>query len=420
MRLGRKLWRNKLIVLICVLIFVCWVMAFATGFWLLVRLAYVLALAVPLCYLWARFNVSKLQIEVTRTIDRGQVGQFAEELIVVRNPSPLPRIWLEVEDQSDLPGARLGRVISLGGRRRTSWKVQTPLTRRGVYNIGPVRVRSSDPFGLFKFERSYGERSQIIVYPPFIDLPHFTVPPASLPGEGRFRRRTHYVTPNASGVREYAWGDSFNRIHWRSTARTGRLMVKMFELDPASDIWVILDLDRRVQAGAGDESTEEYGVKLAASVARYFLNANRNVGFMAFGDRLDIIDTERGGQQMTRILEALAMARATGDAPLSNLIAVEGKRFGRHTTVVVITSSTSEEWVTSLLMLTQRGVKVAAVVLEASTFGAKDSSLLVISQLAAADIWNYMVKQGEDLSTSLAPAGAWEGAASEGLTGKNV
>jgi uncharacterized protein (DUF58 family) len=419
MGLFRWRWRHKLPVLVALLVLVSWTMAFATGFWLLVRLAYVLALAVPLCYLWARFNVSGLPVEVTRLVDRAQVGQHAEELIVVRNPSWFPRIWLEIEDRTDLPGAHTGRVISLGGRRRTSWRAHTLLTRRGVYAVGPVRVTSSDPFGLFKMQREYGQRSQVIVYPPFIDLPHFTVPPASLPGEGRFRRRTHYVTPNASGVREYVPGDSFNRIHWGSTARAGRLMVKTFELDPASDIWIVLDLQRSVQAGSGDESTEEYGVKIAASVARYFLNANRNVGFIAFGDRLDIIETERGGQQMTRILESLAMARASGDAPVSNLLNVEGKRFGRHTTVVLITPSPNEEWVTSLLMLTQRGVKVAAVVLEASTFGARESSLMVVSQLAAADIWSYLVKQGDDLSNSLAPAGeSWEPSTGEGLKGK--
>lgn len=420
MRLLRFLVRNRLLLLIGLMFAASWTLAFATGFWLLFRLAYVFAFAVPLAYLWARFNVSGLNVQVTRLVDRAQVGQYAEELVVVRNPSFLPRIWLEVEDRTDLPGAQPRQVLSLGGRRRNSFRVRTLLTRRGVYTVGPVRVSSSDPFGLFRTSRDYGQRGQIIVYPPFVDLPHFTVPPASLPGEGRFRKRTHYVTPNAAGVREYVWGDSFNRIHWPSTARTGKLMVKMFELDPASDIWIILDLQRSVQAGSGDESTEEYGVKIAASVARYFLNANRNVGYIAFGDRLDIIETERGGQQMTRILEALAMARAVGDVPVGSLLAVEGKRFGRHTTVVVITPSTDESWVTSLLMLTQRGVKVAVVLLEASTFGAKSNSLMVVSQLTAADIWTYLVKQGEDLSRSLAPSGdSWEASAAEGLTGKN-
>lgn len=405
MGLVRFATRNRLLTLLIVILLISWALAFATGFWLLFRLVYLLLIAVPLAWLWARFNVSGLEVSVERLVDRAQVGQKAEERITVRNPSWFPRIWLEVDDPSELPGATPRRVITLGARRRTSWKTETLLTRRGVYQVGPVAVTSSDPFGLFKVTRTYGGRGSIIVYPPFLDLPNFNVPPASLPGEGRFRKRTHYVTPNASGVREYAHGDSFNRIHWGSTARTGKLMVKMFELDPASDIWVILDLHGKVQAGAEDESTEEYGVKIAASVARHFLNANRNVGYMAFGTRLDIIEVERGGQQMTRILEALALARATGDVPIADLLAVEGKRFGRHTTVILITASTDEQWITSLLMLTQRGVKVAVVLLEASTFGANTNSLMIVSQLTAADIWTYLVKQGDNLSTSLAPAG---------------
>lgn len=401
----RLLTRNKLLTLIVLLFIVAWALAFATGFWLLFRFTYVLLIAVPLSYIWAHFNVRGLEVSVQRLVDRAQVGQKAEERITVRNPSPFPRIWLEVDDPSELPGATPRRVITLGARRRTSWKTETILTRRGVYMVGPVTITSSDPFGLFKVSKSYGGRGSIIVYPPFLDLPSFTAPPASLPGEGRFRKRTHYVTPNASGVREYVYGDSFNRIHWASTARTGKLMVKMFELDPASDIWVILDLHGRVQAGSGDESTEEYGVKIAASVARLFLNQNRNVGYLAFGERLDIIEVERSQQQMTRILEALALARARGDVPVADLLAVEGKRFGRHTTVILITASTDERWITSLLMLTQRGVKVAVVLIEASTFGAKENALMVVSQLTAADIWTYLVKQGDNLSSSLTPGG---------------
>jgi len=266
-------------------------------------------------------------------------------------------------------------------------------------------VSSGDPFGLFRMSRTYGNAGSIIVYPGFIDLPHFTVPPANLPGEGRFRKRTHYVTPNAAGVRDYEYGDSLSRIDWKSTARFSKLMVKMFELDPASDIWIAMDLQASVQAGQGDESTEEYAVKIAASVARFFLNANRNVGFMAFGNRLDIIEGERGGQQMTHILEALALSEAVGDVPIGDLLNVEGRHFGRHTTLVVITPSMDQSWVMSLLTLSQRGVKVAVVLLEASTFGGSENSLMVVSSLAAADIWTYLVKQGDDLSNALAPAG---------------
>ena len=392
-------------VVVAVLLALCVIFALATGFWLLFRLAYVLLAAIPLCYLWARLNLLGLDVSVVRLIDRAQVGQTTDERIVVRNTTFLPKIWLEVDDPSNLPGRRGGRVVSLAGKAFRSWRTQTLLTRRGVYTVGPLTVSSGDPFGLFRASRRYGEQSSIIVYPPFFDLPHFTVPPANLPGEGRFRKRTHYVTPNASGVRDYVAGDSFNRIHWRSTARMGKLMVKNFELDPASDIWIVLDLQRGAQAGSGDESTEEYGVKVAASVARHFLNQNRNVGLMLYSDKLEIIEAERGGQQITRILESLAVARATSEVRIGDLLNVEGRRFGRHTTLVVVTPSVSEHWVLALLQLTGRGVKVAAVLLEPSTFGGSENALLVVGALAAADVWTYLVKRGEDLSTALAPAG---------------
>jgi uncharacterized protein (DUF58 family) len=395
--------RQRAVTLVVVLFLLCVIFAYATGFWLLFRLAYVLLCVVPLSYFWARINVSGIEVEAARLVDRAQVGQSAEERISIENPSFFPRIWLEVEDPSPLPDHSPGRIISLSGRSQRTWRSRTLLRRRGVYPIGPLTITSGDPFGLFRVSRTYGNASSIIVYPGFIDLPHFTVPPANLPGEGRFRKRTHYVTPNAAGVREYEYGDGLSRIDWKSTARQGRLMVKMFELDPASDIWIAMDLQASVQAGEGDESTEEYAVKIAASVARFFLNANRNVGFMAFGDRLDLIEVERGGQQMTHILEALALSRAVGDVPIGDLINVEGRHFGRHTTLVVITPSIDHDWVLSLLTLTQRGVKVAVVLLEPSTFGGQDSSLMVVSSLAAADIWTYLVKQGDDLSNTLAP-----------------
>lgn len=406
--------RQRVVPLIGLLFALCVIFAFATGFWLLFRLAYVLLVAVPLCYFWARINVSGIEVEVHRLIDRAQVGQYAEERITLENPSFYPRVWLEVEDPSTLPGHRVGRVLTLSGRSTKSWRARTLLSRRGVYPIGPLTVSSGDPFGLFRITRTFGNASSIIVYPGFIDLPHFTVPPANLPGEGRFRKRTHYVTPNAAGIREYEYGDGLSRIDWKGTARQGRLMVKMFELDPASDIWIAIDLQSSVQAGEGDENTEEYAVKIAASVARFFLNANRNVGFMAFGDRLDIIEAERGGPQMTHILEALALSRAFGDVPIGDLINVEGRHFGRHTTLVLITSSMDPSWVMNLLALTQRGVKVAVVLLEASTFGGKSNSLMVVSSLAAADIWTYLVKQGDDLSNALAPTAEGPETASRG------
>jgi uncharacterized protein (DUF58 family) len=352
-------------------------------------------------------------VHADRSGDRLQEGADYEERVTVKNRSWLTKIWLEIDDPSDMPGHHARRVVTVPSKGQRSFRVKSTITRRGLYAVGPVMVRTGDPFGLFKHERSFGVSQNVLVYPRATELPSFSVPPANLPGEGRFRRRTHYVTPNASGVRQYEFGDSYNRIHWPSTVRTGELMVKIFELDPASDIWVILDLDRDVHVGEGDDSTEEYGVRIAASVSRYFLTANRTVGFMSYGRGFDVIDAERGIDQYTRILESLAMARTWGDVPLHDLISNEARRFGRHTTVVVITPSNDERWVAALGLLHGRGVKVAAIVLEPSTFGSKESSLGVFASLAASDVFTYMVKRDDDLQTSLGAAPA-ESAAGAG------
>jgi uncharacterized protein (DUF58 family) len=396
--------------LVLAILLACIFVAFATGFWLLFRLVYVIAIALPLAWLFTWWNTRSLQAEADRRTSRAQVGQEALEVIEVRNTAFLPKIWLEVEDPSGLPGHRSRRIVSIPPRRSRNWIVTTPLLRRGLYEWGPLIVTAVDPFGIFRRSRTFGEAQQILVYPPVVDLPHFQAPPANLPGEGRFRRRTHYITPNAAGVREYAPGDAFNRIHWRSTARTGELMVKTFELDPASDIWVILDLERRVHVGSGDDSTEEYAVRIAASVARHYIVANRPAGLMQFGRDLRILEPERGQNQLTRILETLATASAVGDAPLGALLLEEQRRFGRHTTLVIVTASTDDHWLTAIQSLTQRGVRAAVILVDPSSFGSDRSPLLLYGQLTASDILTYVVRRGDDLSLALGPAGAGGGA----------
>ena len=392
---------------------ICAVLGIATGFWLLFRLSYIIAFAVPAFYWWTRSMSRGLEVEVTRRTHRVTQGQSLQGRIVIRSRSRLPKLWLEVEDPSSVPGHTSRRVVTLGSYGVSAWTYSTPARVRGLYELGPLRVVATDPFGFFRMERTFGQPVSILVYPNAPELPNFYIPPANLPGEGRFRRRTHNVTPNVSGIREYAPGDSFNRIHWPATARAGRPMVKQFELDPASDIWIVLDLQRSQHVGEGEDGTEEAAVQICASVARYFINANRSVGLISFGDDLRIDDADRGQNHHTRILESLALARSTGDVPLNNLIIEESRRFGRHTTVVVVTPSTDTDWALTLTGLSARGVKVAAVLLEADTYGAAPSALDVYGTLAAGGVYTYTVKHREDLGRALS-AGA-EAAARAGI-----
>ena len=377
------------------------VVGFGSGFWLLFRLAYLALFAIALLYFWTRAMARGLSVSVERTTQRVTQGQAIEGRITVRSSALLPSMWLEVEDPSSVPGHTVKRVLTLGARGVAAWNYRTRTRVRGLYTLGPVKVTASDPFGFFHVTRTFGAESTILVYPNAPDLPNFYIPPANLPGEGRIRRRTHNVTPNVSGVRYYEPGDSFNRIHWPATAHRGEPMVKLFELDPASDIWVVLDLEGKHHAGEGEESTEEAAVSVCASIARYFINANRSVGLISFDRTMRINEPDRGQNHYTRILESLALARAIGDVPLANLLAEESRRFGRHTTVVVVTPSPQQDWALTLMSLGGRGVKVAAVILEADTFGGGTSSLDVYGTLAAGGIYAYTVKHNDDLGRAL-------------------
>ncbi len=398
---GATFGRRRSLTLVSLLTLIVFGIGFSTNFWLPLRLGYLLVLGLLAAATWTWLSSRGLQVRMRRDAERVQVGQAITEQLQISNASRLGKFWLEVEEESDLPEHHAEHVVSLGGRARRQWRVDTPCRRRGLFTLGPVHVRVGDPFDLFHRERIFGGPRQLLVYPLALELPRYSVPPANLPGEGRFRRRTHYVTPNASGLREYAPGDSVNRIHWPSTLRTGRMQVKTFELDPASQLWIVLDLNRSDHAGEDDESTVEYAVTAAASIARLFLAQNRSVGMMMFADRFRLIESDRGNQQLTRMLEDLALAQPVGDVPISTLLAQQSPRWGRHTTVIVITPASERRALDGIRALTQRGVQVAAVLIDAASFGGRAGGEEAWSTLRAFGVQTNLVQRGDFLAEAL-------------------
>jgi uncharacterized protein (DUF58 family) len=142
-------------------------------------------------------------------------------------------------------------------------------------------------------------------------------------------------------------------------------------------------------------------VTVAASIAKRYLLTNNLVGFVAQAESRYLIQLERGGGQLYRILESLAVIKAWGKAPLDELILNESVRFGHNTSLVIITPSTEMSWVTTVQRLTQRGVKACVILLEPSTFGGGNDSLLVVGSLTSSGIPTYLVKRGEALETAL-------------------
>ncbi len=400
--------------------------AYQTGRDVFFRLSYLILAIVVFSFLWAAYSIATFRLERKLITPRSQVGRVAEERFLAHNTGLFSKIWIEIADASELPTHRVGRVLNaLHGGARWSWTVRTLCRRRGRFHLGPIVIATGDPFGIFLLYRRLPNTTvSLTVHPATVELPTFAQAMGQMSGGDALRRRTHHTTTNVAGTREYAPGDSFNRIHWRSTARMERLVVKEFELDPAADVSIFLDMERGVQAGQWWEdkwgstdlsqlwfrqqgvrlppNTEEYIVTIAASVAKYFLRRQRAVGFVAYGSQREIIQPDRGERQLNRLLEVLAVLRGEGNTPFNHVLTVESGRLGRNNTIVAITPSADVEWVKSAREAKRRGLRVITVVADPKAFGGPRRGEVAAAELIASGIPTYVVREGDDLRAVLA------------------
>ncbi len=239
--------------------------AVISGRQLFFNLTYAWVALLAVAFVWSRMAGAGLHLRREPLSTRGQVGHIFRERFYLHNDSRWTKLWVEIGDLTRIPGYRATALTGLGlvgpsdlighqgsyvadnlGRGQTeSWDVRTICTRRGRYPLGPTEIRTSDPFGLFPIIRRHSVRQNIVILPPIVRLRALGVPSGRLSGGEAIHQQTHQLTPNASTIREYAPGDSLNRIHWKSTARMRRLIAKEFEFDPLADVWVLVDVWHR-------------------------------------------------------------------------------------------------------------------------------------------------------------------------------
>jgi len=355
--------------------------AFSTGLPFLFYLLYLGILVLGGSYVAVRLGLTDLEAGYAVSQLSGHVGDQMRVTYTLRNGSRIPKPWLEVHNPTTLPGSLPGRAISLGGRSERSWLVRVSLSRRGHFRIEPLRIRTGDPFGFFEASATVGQGVSVIVYPRLEPLPAWRLPAASLEGSHRSPVRTLQTTPLATSIRPYAPGDSMNRIHWRTTARLGEIQVKEFEVEQTADAWVILDLQRSIQAGSGDASTTEVAVSAAASIAHKAIGENRAVGLTVNVARTAHLPADRGGRQHLKIMQLLAAVEADGTAPLLETLVATIGRLRRGMTAVIITASVDPGWVRALAPLRARGVACVVVTLDPGVFEPSTASAEV--ELAA-------------------------------------
>ncbi|CAM3536893.1 DUF58 domain-containing protein [Nocardioides dubius] len=282
----------------------------------------VLLLVLPvLCALLVGRN--RYQLSLNRTLSPGLVaaGQPATVQLTLHNDARIRTGLLLVEDQ--LPYALGNRPrfvvdgLKAGSPRSTTYQVRSDV--RGNFTIGPLLVRVSDPFGLVELGRSFHASTQLVVTPRTVPLPPVPIGGAWT-GAGDNRPRA-FATGSAEDVtvREYRRGDDLRRVHWRSSARTGELMVRREEQPWQSRATLVLDNRATAHRGTGASSSLEAAVSHAASIAAHLTQRGFTVRLVtADGEDPNSVWHDRSrGQDVSPILEALAVLDTTRRAHLA-------------------------------------------------------------------------------------------------------
>ncbi len=243
--------------------------------------------------------------------------------------------------------------------------------RRGVYSIGPVKLETTDPLGLFVFHASVNCQTEIVVHPE----PLFARD-RSVGGEGShgIRERDGKTRKGEGmefhGVRDYQSGDELRRIHWRTTARTGKLAVVEFERAYQQNIIIALDLARGSVYGTGRETTLEYAIKVAATLADRTLKAGGGVTLITQMTRATVKPRE-GDPEAARfqLFDILAKAKAESDTSLA--ASLQAARLGEGTHYAVLTSGGDAQLTAFLANRITHGDSVIVYFFEPSSFGGR-------------------------------------------------
>lgn len=339
-------------------------------------------------------------------------GEEGAIVYKARNTTQVSRFFLSIQEEFPgwiVPLEEEPPLFNVNANDSTRIAYPVKYKRRGVYRVESFHASAMDPLGVFAFSRRVPCVGELVVYP----LPE-PMRPMGLSGAGRYGwqemstalMRGHGVDPD--GVREYAPGDPLRRIHWRQTARTGKLNVIEFEEPESVSVAIFLDLQRGTEVGKETDTTLEYAVRLAASIAYEAVQQGSNVQMIAPTGWSQEETTEsilhaaalsgRGQSHLFTILDALARVQAQATQSVSELTQEALLAVTSGTTVVVITSRAASGLPDVLSLHTLTGGNALVVYVdpnsfaEGTRFGSREDASPFFAGLLAARVQPFLLR----------------------------
>lgn len=343
---------------------------------------FVIILVGGISRLWSRHLFDRVELNRTLAARRAFIDEPVALDVELVNRKPLPLPWFEwrlgmadavsVEREQLSAAAAPGRSWLVrsgasGWYQRQSWKFRLSSRERGYHLIGPGRIRSADLLGLFpRAEEDVAYRS-LVVYPRVFALEDLGLPADHPFGDRKGRNQVFEDPLRIAGLREYRPGDPLRRIDWKATARTGDLQSRVYEPSATQQIYIMLNIDTMPHAWEGYLRDElERAISTAASIAVWAAGARFAVGLLANGsfpdaDRPIRLAPSRARDQISRVLEALAVIQPLTMGDLAGAIQREGGRMPAGSTIVVVASLIPEPLAGAISRLQDEGHHVYVV-----------------------------------------------------------
>ena len=318
-------------------------------------------------------------------------------------------VLVELEASGRVPPASVTLVERVGrlgeqrhGMRRNGRRlsVRYVLRRlpRGRYAFEDVRAELADPFGLEGIAVELPAPGALLVYPRLVRVDRLFSETGVRSHDGRRLLLRRHSGFELHGVREYEQGESLRRVHWRSTARRGQLMVKELEDAPRDEIAVLLDADASSVVG----ESFDVQVRAAGSIVDAYVRRGRRAVLVINSDRRDVQQVHSPAADWRRALELLAAVEPSGRTPVSRLLAQEDGPAARALELVVVTARLERSLVDHLVQRALSRRKVSLVFVEAASFnGAARTPEPALLRLQSAGVPVAVVRAGDDLAASL-------------------
>ncbi len=335
-----------------------------------------------LAVIWVRSLERGLSLRRRVHLAWAAVGDSVPELLEVVNQSRLPATWVEIVDQAERLADPLRLVTDVEARLRRRRHPIHHFKRRGLYTLGPTRLRTGDPFGIYTLTLQDEHVNRILITPPEIPLRRLRIAPGGWAGDRERRRHALARAESDAGVRDYLPGDSLKHIHWPASAHFDSLMVRQPEAARSEDWWIFLDLEQAVQAGLGQDSTLELSVVLAASLIRRGWQEGRRVGLSLAGPEVVWMEPRSDSLHRWRMMGELAMAEA-GRHSLQELFSLSKPSAGAAW--IVVTPSVRPEWVAALARRS-RQASITVLLIDPSEFDGVENQRSVHAALARHNI----------------------------------